>query len=394
MLYIGMEIKYWSPGEQEKTVRRTHRYFVEYENGKTHVDIQCGNMAYILGYGRREIVDAVAQNTVNFIRGNTGESSQSNTALVDQICKLGNWSALTWAVSGSDAVEAAVAMNDSYWQAQGEDRPQILSFDCSYHGTTMLAKHLRGEYPGLGRAVIVPGPQWQYAYQQKGREQLTLSKIKQHLTNNKKIGCLIMETVSWSTTMAPYSMEFWQDVRKLCTDNNVLMIVDDVAFCWGTNGTMFGYESYLVQPDICAIGKSLTAGYSPLGAAVCNEKVNAHLNQQTWNHGHTWQPNMSGVAAAMIATGLITGLLSDAKRIEWELRKIAEELDLNCRGANTYMAYDFDTEVSLAELSNVAKFAASLPGGHSVKVFAPLGADSDYFRLLKDGLKQLQDHRD
>jgi adenosylmethionine-8-amino-7-oxononanoate aminotransferase len=107
-----MEIKYWSPGEQEKTVTRTHGYLVEYSNGETHMDIQCGNMAYILGYGRQEIVDAVAQNTVNFIRGNTGESSQANSALVDQICELGNWSALTWAVSGSDAVEAAIAMND------------------------------------------------------------------------------------------------------------------------------------------------------------------------------------------------------------------------------------------------------------------------------------------
>jgi hypothetical protein len=103
---------------------------------------------------------------------------------------------------------------------------------------------------------------------------------------------------------------------------------------------------------------------------------------------------MSGVAAAIIATGLITGLLSDTKRIEWELRRIAEELDLNCRGANTYMAYDFETEVPLSELSDVAKFAASLPGGHSVKVFAPLGADAEYFRRLKHGLKQLQDRRD
>ena len=388
-----MEIKYWSPGEQEKTVKRTHRYFVEYENGETHIDIQCGNMAYILGYNRREIIDAVAQNTVNFIRGNTGESSQANTSLVDQVCKLGNWSALTWAVSGSDAVEAAIAMNDSYWQAQGADRPQILSFDCSYHGTTMLAKHLRGEYPALGRAVIVPGSQWQFAYQQKGREHLTLNKIKKRLATNEKIGCLIMETVSWSTTMAPYSMDFWQEIRKLCTDHNVLMIVDDVAFCWGTNGTMFGYESYHVQPDICAIGKSLTAGYSPLGAAVCNEKVNTQLNKQTWNHGHTWQPNMSGVAAAMAALPLIKQLLPDAKRIESELRKIAQELDLNCRGSNTYMSYDFGSMVMLSELSTVAQFAASLPDWTGVKVFAPLGADAEYFDRLKIGLKKLKDSR-
>jgi adenosylmethionine-8-amino-7-oxononanoate aminotransferase len=388
-----MEIKYWSPGEQEKTVTRTHGYLVEYSNGETHMDIQCGNMAYILGYGRQEIVDAVAQNTVNFIRGNTGESSQANSALVDQICELGNWSALTWAVSGSDAVEAAIAMNDSYWHAQGADRPQILSFDHSYHGTTMLAKHLRGEYPALGRAVIVHEPQWQYAYQQKGQEQLTLTKIKQHLATNQKIGCLIMETVSWSSTMAPYSQDFWQAVRKLCTEHEILMIVDDVAFCWGTNGTMFGYEPYDVQPDICAIGKSLTAGYSPLGAAVCNEKVNVQLNKQTWNHGHTWQPNMSGVAAAIAALPLIKQLLPDAKRIESELRKIAQELDLNCRGSNTYMSYDFGSVVMLSELSTVAQFAASLPDWTGVKVFAPLGADAEYFDRLKIGLKKLKDSR-
>lgn len=388
-----MEIKYWSPGEQEKTVTRTHGYTVEYANGQTHIDIQCGNMAYILGYGQQEIVNAVAENTVNFIRGNTGESSQANSILVDQICQLGNWSALTWAVSGSDAVEAAIAMNDSYWHARGIDRPQILSFDCSYHGTTMLAKHLRGEYPGLGRAVVVHEPQWQYAYQQNGQEQLTLTKIRQHLATNQKIGCLIMETVSWSTTMAPYSQYFWHAVRKLCTEHDVLMIVDDVAFCWGTNGTMFGYEPYGVQPDICAIGKSLTAGYSPLGAAVCNEKVNAQLNKQTWNHGHTWQPNMSGVAAAIAALPLIKQLLPDAKRIESELRKIAQELDLNCRGSNTYMAYDFNGLVMLSELSDVAQFAASLPDWKGVKVFAPLGADAEYFDKLKTGLKKLKDHR-
>lgn len=388
-----MEIKYWSPGEQEKTVTRTHGYMVEYSNGETHMDIQCGNMAYILGYGKQEIVDAIAQNTVNFIRGNTGESSQANSELVDQICELGNWSALTWAVSGSDAVEAAIAMNDSYWHAQGADRPQILSFNRSYHGTTMLAKHLRGEYPGLGRAVIVHEPEWQYAYQQKGQEQLTLTKIKQHLSTNQTIGCLIMETVSWSSTMAPYSQDFWQAVRKLCTEHDVLMIVDDVAFCWGTNGTMFGYEPYDVQPDICAIGKSLTAGYSPLGAAVCNEKVNTQLNKQTWNHGHTWQPNMSGVAAAMAALPLIKQLLPDAKRIESELRRIAQELDLNCRGSNTYMSYDFGSMVMLSELSTVAQFAASLPDWTGVKVFAPLGADAEYFDRLKIGLKKLKDSR-
>jgi len=383
-----MEIKYWSPGEQEKTVTRTHGYMVEYSNGQTHLDIQCGNMAYILGYGNQPIADAVADNAVNFIRGNTGETAEKNNALVKEICESGNWSAVTWAVSGSDAVEAAIAMNDSYWTARGESRDKILSFSMSYHGTTMLAKHLRGEYPGLGRSVLVDSPNWQYAYQQHGQEQLALNKIQEQLKKHSDIGCVILETVSWAVTMAPYSIKFWQQLRLICNEHNVLMVVDDVAFCWGTNGTMFGYTPYDIQPDICAIGKSLTGGYSPLGAAVCTEAVRQTLNIQSWNHGHTWQPNMSGVAAALSATRQIQSLLHRVPEIERRLKTIADELDLNSRGANTYRTYDFNREVSLSDINDVG-FAASLPGYNSVKVFAPLTADDQYFDRLKGGLQRL-----
>lgn len=388
MLYISMEIKYWSPGEQEKTVIRTHGYLVEYSNGETHVDIQCGNMAYILGYGNQRIADAVATNSVNFIRGNTGETAEQNAALVREICESGNWAAVTWAVSGSDAVEAAIAINDSYWSTRGESRDKILSFSMSYHGTTMLAKHLRGEYAKLGRAVLVNSPNWQYAYQQHGQEQLALNTIRKHLQSNSAIGCVIIETVSWAVVMAPYTAKFWQTLRDMCTAHDVLLIIDDVAFCWGTNGTMFGYEPYGIQPDICAIGKSLTGGYSPLGAAVCTEAVKSTLNLQSWMHGHTWQPNMAGVAAALNATVQIRSLLHGVPEIQRRLQAIAAELDLNSRGANTYITYDFDREISMADLAQVG-FAASLPGGYSVKVFAPLTADDEYFGTLKLGLQRL-----
>lgn len=383
-----MEIKYWSPGEQEKTVNRTQGYWVEYSNGQRHLDIQCGNMAYILGYANQPIADAVATNPVNFIRGNTGETAEQNDALVREICESGNWAAVTWAVSGSDAVEAAVAMNDSYWAARGESRDKILSFSMSYHGTTMLTKHLRGEYPGLGRAVLVNSPNWQYEYQQHGQEQLCLNKIKANLKQNPNIGSVILETVSWAVVMAPYTAKFWQTLRDICTEHNVLLIIDDVAFCWGTNGTMFGYEPYSIQPDICAVGKSLTGGYSPLGAAVCTEAVRSTLNLQRWNHGHTWQPNMAGVAAALSATQQIRSQLHCVPKIEHRLKAIADKLGLNSRGANTYRTYDFDREITLADLNNVG-FAASLPGNNSVKVFAPLIADDQYYERLQDGLQRL-----
>jgi hypothetical protein len=97
---------------------------------------------------------------------------------------------------------------------------------------------------------------------------------------------------------------------------------------------------------------------------------------------------MAGVAAALSATRQIQSLLHRVPEIQRRLKSIADELDLNSRGANTYITYDFDREISLSDL-NDAGFAASLPGFNSVKVFAPLTADDDYFDRLKDGLQRL-----
>jgi adenosylmethionine-8-amino-7-oxononanoate aminotransferase len=385
-----MELKYYSPGEQEKTVTRTHGSWVEYSDGRRLLDINCGNMAYILGYNNHNIINAVSENTVNFVRGNTGETSIKNNQLIEEICTLGNWSAITWAVSGSDAVEAAVAMNDTYWHARGEMRHKILSFSNSYHGTTMLAKHLRGYYPELNRAVLVDQPTWLDKQRQLPEEKMCLARIKQKFMQNPDIGCFIIETVNWCGNGAPHSEMFWQTVRKMCTDHDVLMMVDDVAFCWGTNGTMFGYESYGIQPDICAIGKSLTGGYSPLGAAICNAHVSAKLDQHSWGHGHTWQPNMAGVASALEATQQIKSLLHRVPEIEQRLRAIADQLQLSYRGANTYCMYDFGREITMAELHSVGALAASLEGGKSVRVFAPLTADDEFFAELQNGLKRIQ----
>jgi hypothetical protein len=97
---------------------------------------------------------------------------------------------------------------------------------------------------------------------------------------------------------------------------------------------------------------------------------------------------MAGVAAALSATQQIRSLLPRVPEIERRLQAIADELDLNSRGANTYRTYDFDQEISLLDINNVG-FAASLPGNNSVKVFAPLTADDQYFDQLRAGLQRL-----
>jgi adenosylmethionine-8-amino-7-oxononanoate aminotransferase len=382
------ELKQWADGEPTKRVIGTCGYYVRYENS-LNIDIQSGNTAYTLGYANSEILDAIRSVEVDFLRGNSGETTDANEELVRYICEKGNWKSVAWAVSGSDAVEAAIAMNDCYWQYIGKDKPKIISFAPGYHGTTMLAKHLRGEYPYLNRAEIIPAPDWKLIQDREEQESLALASVEQKLQNDSSIGCIIMETIPWMPSISPYSQNWWNTIRRLCDKHNVLMIVDDVAVCWGKNGTMFGWQKYGIQPDISSIGKSLTAGYSPLGAAVCNAKVSEVLNWKSWEHGHTWAPNMHGVLASLTATKKIESLLHRVPKINKELVAIAKELHLNYRTEGLFISYDFDKYISLGDLNRVG-LSASIPSQNSVKVIAPLIADETYFAALKQGLLSLK----
>lgn len=383
-----MELNQWSPGESRKQVIKTDKYWIKYSNGDRHLDIQCGNSAYILGYNDQDVLDAIRNNEVNFLRGNSGESSELNDQLVKLICDRGNWAGLGYAVSGSDAVEAAVAMSDKYWERLRINKKKIISFSQCYHGTTMLAKHLNGEYGYLNRATIIPAPIWKYHQDQEEAESTALCYVRKVLESDKEIGALIMETVPWVGTLRPYSKNWWQIIRSLCNEFKILMIVDDVAICWGKNGTLFGSEPYSIQPDISALGKSLTGGYSPLGIAVCNKRVQTVLNKDSWEHSHTWSPNMAGVSAALATTKKIESLLHRVSYIEQQLYNIAKEFNLNSRGVGLLRSFDVNKEMPLADLFQ-AGLVAAIKGNQSIKVIAPIIADEEYFETLRNSFKLL-----
>lgn len=376
-----------SPGEPTKQVVDTSGYWIEYENGDRHLDIQSGNCAYILGYNDQDVKNAMREVSVDFVRGNSGESSAASDSLANMICEKGNFKSLAWAVSGSDAVEAAIAMNDHYWGWKKEhSKTSIISLSPSYHGTTAMTKHLRGYYPYMNRARVIPAPQWRNPADQASREYVCLNSILNTLKTTSTIGCIIFETAPWLEELYFFSENWWRAIRKMCDDFDILMIVDDVALSWGKLGTMYGWQKYGVQPDIVTIGKSLTAGYSPLSAAVCNEKVHAVLGSKSFGHTHTWSPSMQGVAAALAATTKIESMLDRVPGIEASLKKVATDLGLNHRFTGLYGTIDTPENVSLAKLSS-AGLAATLLGFKGIKIIAPLIADEEYFATLKERLE-------
>ena len=71
----------------------------------------------------------------------------------------------------------------------------------------------------------------------------------------------------------------------------MMLLAVGVSLVIGMDG-----KKYDVQPDIAALGKSLTAGYTPLGCSVANKKVGDVIKNKDWEFGHTWQPTMTGIS--------------------------------------------------------------------------------------------------
>jgi adenosylmethionine-8-amino-7-oxononanoate aminotransferase len=164
------------------------------------------------------------------------------------------------------------------------------------------------------------------------------------------------------------------------------MITDDVASGWGKLKAYHPYTTagYGIQPDISALGKSLTAGYTPLGAAVCNQKVGDVISAKgAWNYNHTWQPSMMGIYIMLNVYDYIEKhkLMEQAHVIESKLRDLGDHFKRvgivsDSRASGLFLSLDAKKETAHTGLSS--RFLRN-----NIRVCAPLIADNYYFNELE-----------
>lgn len=392
------QLFYWETSEQTKTITKTDKYWIQYKNeSEPCLDLTTGYGAFLLGYNNRQVLDRINNLDVQFVRGQSGDSHESVEQLASFICEQGDWGSVAWAVSGSDGMEAAIFVLDSYWSMTSGYRKKMISFFPSYHGATFFNRHLRGDYvEDIDRVTVLPSPQWHTKDQQLESEHITLNKVRNILENDKskEYGAVIMETSPWTHDMCPWSKNWWKEIRQICDTHGILLIVDDVAVCWGKHGTWFGYQPFDIKPDIVVLGKALTGGYSPLSAVAASHEITAVLKQQSFDYAHTWQPNLWGVAASLAVKDIIEekNLLGRVYEINSEFKKIADEYGFISRGDYLFTIMETPVTITTGDLHDVG-LSSGLPiqgatTGH-IKFCFPLIADEEYFYHLRKRLKTL-----
>src|SRR2546421_2112131 len=163
------------------------------------------------------------------------------------------------------------------------------------------------------------------------------------------VAAVIMEPVQNAGGCFTPPEGYFQRVREICDQYNVLMISDEVICSWGRLGEWFGAQRYDYQPDIITTAKGLTSAYAPMGAVIVSDRVAEPFLQGTnsFTHGFTFggHPICAAVAMANLDAFEREGVLENVRTNEPRLRAMLESLrDLpivgDVRGAGYFHAIE------------------------------------------------------
>lgn len=259
-------------------------------DGNKYLDFAAGIAVCGLGYGHKKYTKALQEQVGKLLHTSNLYYSVPAAEAAEKLVKATQMDRVFFTNSGTEAIEGALKAARKYAYTEQSGRYEIIAMEHSFHGRSMGAVAVTGTESYRKPFEPVMGGVKFAVYND-------LDSVKAQMTD--KTCAVIMETLQGEGGIYPIDPAFLQGVRKLCDDNNVLLILDEIQCGMGRTGSMFAWQDYGVKPDIMAMAKGIGGGV-PVGAFAMTEKV-AEKSLAPGDHGTTYGGNpLAGAAVSTV----------------------------------------------------------------------------------------------
>jgi putrescine aminotransferase len=314
-----------------RVIARGEGVYVWDHDGRRLLDGMSGLWCVNVGYGRGELIEAADSQMRELAYYNSFFNSATPKAIELSAFLAGIAPAglnhVFFNNSGSEANETAMKAARFYWKLKGKpSKTLFLARDYGYHGVTMATASLSGlvemhpqaglPFPGLVERV--DGAYW---YREAGDlspeaySEALIVRLEQRIRKigPENIAAFIGEPVYGAGGVMTPPPGYWPEVRRLCTQYDILLIADEVVCGFGRTGHWFGSQCFGIEPDIMSTAKGLTSGYLPMSATLLRDELAELLIAKggEWVHGFTYSGHPVCAAVALRNLELIrdTGLV-------------------------------------------------------------------------------------
>ena len=256
------------------------------KNNKKFIDFGGGIAVNSLGHSHPKLVSALNEQSKKLWHLSNYISNEPAINLAKQLTDLTFADKVYFSNSGSEANEAAIKMARRYHHEKGNGRDEIIAFNNSFHGRSLLNISLGASDNHRKGFGPFPTGIWHATYND-------LSSVEELIT--AKTAAIIIEPVQGEAGVVPAKQEFLLGVRDLCTQNGVLLIMDEVQSGVGRMGDLFGYMAFGIEPDILTSAKGLGGGI-PIGATLTKTGIASSMS--VGSHGSTFGGNPMACAVA------------------------------------------------------------------------------------------------
>lgn len=357
------------------------------EKGGKYLDFAAGIAVSGLGYGCQELNDALKSQIDKMIHSSNLYYNTTCGHAAEELKRISGMDRVFFTNSGTEAIEGALKAARKYAYKKQTGRYEFIAMENSFHGRSMGALSVTGSDAYREPfEPLVPGVSF--------AEFNNLDSVKALVTS--QTCAIILEPLQGEGGINVATEKFMAGIRKLCDDEGILMICDEIQCGMGRTGAMFAYQSYGAKPDIIAMAKAIGSGM-PVGAFAMTEAV-AEFSLEPGDHGTTYGGNplacmaVSKTIEIFEKKNMISHVQEIGAYLAEQLERLVQEKDCVIARKGKGLIQGIEISKPVGEVTNAALKEGLLvisARGNVIRLVPPLVIEKQHVDEMIDKLSKV-----